>query len=438
MVTSTQYQGVQVDSRYTPLKSLIQYLEGSSWIVNYYSQIIDSSDETGPQQSDQNPIYQQYLLIHELEMKVQQALTVTQDTESKESEVVGSAMMYPGVIPNKGDMFLADIGDGRAGIFTITTAEKKSILKDSAYRIDYTLIGYTDENKLNDLKRKTIQEAYFVKDYAKFGQNPVVLAPDFEKLIDLREVYKVLVNQYFADFFSHDFQTLIVPDQTSPTYDPFLVRAILQWVSTEEHPHIQRIRQHNVLSEPVMRIPTVWDVLTRMSKAMLPAVARQMKLVDTRIFRGPGEFAGVYYNGIEKVVYPVEGRTDGDRGHGLGSQTTGTNLTLGKYRWGDLHRRILVTELPGFTYLPQATDRLTDIALINELETYLFTENFYRGVGPFGSRLEVLMNDAINNRTIDGHILGSIAESTEQWASLERFYYIPVLIALLKVRIRKN
>ena len=438
MVTSTQYQGVQVDSRYTPLKSLMQYIEGSSWTVNYYSQILDKSNENSAQQVDRNPIYQQYLLIHRLEVRIQQALVWTQDAESKEMEATGSALIGGGLIPNKGDMFIADAGDGRAGIFTITTAEKKSILKDSIYRVDYTLLGLVSQEKINDLNRKTIQEAYFIKDYLQFGQNPIVAAPDYENVIALREIYQRLVNQYFNDFFSYDFETLIVPDQSSPTYDPFLTKSLLDWVATDEHPLIPRIRKPNVYSEPVMRSQTIWDAITRMTHTHLPACVRKMGLVDVRAFIGAAEFGGVYYNGIERVVYPLEGRTDGDRGHGLAALSVGTRLSNGRYRWGDINRRVVTNVLSGFDYLPKLNNDIPDIVSVNSLDTYLFSESFYINKGPFSSKLEVLLSDALNGRNFDGVLLRQIAEGTDRWSSLERFYFIPVLIALLKVRIRKN
>jgi hypothetical protein len=427
-----------VDSRYTPLKSLMQYIEGSSWIVSYYSQILDQDNENSPQQIDRNPIYQQYLLIHELEMKVQQPLTVTQNQESKEMEVTGSAMLYPGLIPNKGDMFLADVGDGRAGIFTITTVEKKSLLKDTTYRIDYVLKNYTSPEILADLQRKTIREAYFVKDYLKFGQNPQVLAPEYEDLLSLRDLYQTLIGQYFSDFYSNDFETLIVPDQTFPTYDPFLTKAILDWVTTDEHPYVQRIRRLNVYSEAIMRSPTVWDALTKMSKAILPTAARVMGTVDTRVFFSAAEYGGVYYSGIQRVVYPFDGRTDADRGHSPESLKSGTQLSSGRHRWRDLQRRILVTDLPGLAYMPVPDEDLANVTAITELDTYLFSSNFYKNKQPYGSRIEKLAVDAINGKSLNVQLLKQVSENVEHWQSLERFYYVPVLIALLKVKIRTN
>lgn len=438
MVTSMPSQGVAIDSRYTPLHSLIQYVEGSSWTVNYYSQILNSDDATNAQQVDLNPIYQQYLLIHQLEMRVQSPLSQQQNQQSKEMEVVGSALLYPGLIPNKGDMFIADIGDGRGGLFAITTVEKKSLLKDSLYSIEYVLKEYTTPENLGDLKRKTIREARFVKDYLKYGQNPQVMAPDYADLKTLSGFYDQLVGQYFQDFYSNDYQTLILPDQTMPTYDPFLTKALMSWVTVEEHPFVQRIRQPNVSSEAVMNTPTVWDALGRMNRGVLAMAARKMVVVSTRAFFSQADFGGIYYTGLTRVVYPVEGRTDVDRGHGLPSMTAGFELNASKSRWEDIERREIITDLPEIAYLPTGVQDLPAISAVNSLETYLFSEAFYKGQEPLASKLEKLVKDAIVGDALDTAILKSVVESTPHWGMLEQFYYIPVLIALLKSKLRTN
>ena len=73
--------------------------------------------------------------------------------------VNGTADVYPFIIPNVGDMFAADVGDGKEGVFTITSTEKKSLLKEAVYTIEYTLLYYSnsDLQRRNDLITKSIQ-----------------------------------------------------------------------------------------------------------------------------------------------------------------------------------------------------------------------------------------------------------------------------------------
>lgn len=423
---------MSIDSRYQPLQSLLQYVEGSAWSVNYYCQYLNEDNANNPQQVDLNPIYQQYLLIHQLEMRVQSPLTQQMNQQSAEMEVVGSATLYPGVIPNRGDQFIADIGDGRAGVFAITNVEKKSMLKDALYSIEYTLKGYSTPELLADLQRKTIREAHFVKDYLKYGQNPQVMASDYSDLKTLNAAYDEIVGQYFQDFYSHDFETLILPDQTNPTYDPFIVKALMNWITVGENPLVQRIRVLNVESEPVMRSVTVWDAISKMNRGVVAMAARRMGIVNTRQFFVQADFGSIYYSGVARCVYPLEGRTDADRGHGLGSLTSGLDQpTAGKSRWSSLDRK------DDLTY-PAPENDIPLIVAITSLDTYLFSEAFYKGEEPVASKLEKLLKDALIGNALDITILKALVEAAPHWGMLERFYYVPVLIALLKSKIRTN
>ena len=185
------YKGVTVDSRYTPLSSLITHVEGSSWVVKYFSQVLDIDSEVSPQQLTKEAVYQQYTAINQLEMRVNNELSYSQDDASKAATVTGSATLYPCVIPNTGDMFLADIGDGREGIFTVTRTERKSLLKETCYQIEYVLVAYsTDTERMRDLEQKTIKTLQFVKEFLLFGQNPVVVDSEYATVRELKTSYR--------------------------------------------------------------------------------------------------------------------------------------------------------------------------------------------------------------------------------------------------------
>ena len=112
-------QSVFIDTRYQPLSSLLKYTQGAIWTVNYYSQYHDRDNATYAQDPGQSPIYQQFRKIERLELRVESPLNQQQDQESKGFSVKGSAYLPLSIIPNAGDMFTADVGDGREGVFQI-------------------------------------------------------------------------------------------------------------------------------------------------------------------------------------------------------------------------------------------------------------------------------------------------------------------------------
>ena len=155
-------KGVVVDTRYESKANLLTHVEGSSWNVNYYSQVLNADNAPIGQQVDRNAIYQQYTFIEMFELKVTQPLTSSQDSTTKEMTLIGTANVYPHVIPNRGDMFIADVGDGRTAIFKVTSCERKSIFKDTCYSIDYILTNYTTKELRADLDNKVIKKYAFL------------------------------------------------------------------------------------------------------------------------------------------------------------------------------------------------------------------------------------------------------------------------------------
>lgn len=441
-VTESPSRTVVVDTKYTPLASILQHVEGSSWVVNYYSQVVARDNEVGAQQLDLAAVYQQYLLIQQMELKVTAPLSSEQDEQSKSMVVSGTATTYGGFIPNKGDMFIADIGDGRDAVFAVTDASKKTYMKDAYYQIEYELVDYANATYLADLTRKTVKTTTFIKDFLYLGQNPQVLAEDLATLTDLQSLYNDLLGGFFHDFFSHEHKTLIIPGQSEPSYDPYLTRALLDWIGTDEHPYVNKIRLPNVDGDPAMEQLTLWDCLGRMSVNALPMALQQVRLLKTAQFKAMPHLSGIYYTGIRQVIYPFDDRTDVDFGHDSCLQVPtiegSTALARAGRRYTDLGRLLPSSNLNGFNYSPPSDGALPDVVRVTDDSYYVLSEKFYRGQTPLSSNLERLVLQALRQEPLDKALLTRLTTNAMRWENLERYYYIPVLFALLKVAIRTN
>lgn len=439
--TEPSYRGVTVDSRFTPLSNIIRHVEGSSWSVNYYSQVLNQDNELSQQQLDRSAVYQQYTLVELLELKVTGPLTGTQDAESKGMHYTGEATVYPGtgLIPNKGDMFLADIGDGRDGVFVVTTAEKKNYLQEACYAIQYELKSYAGDAERADFDRKTVKRTRYVKEFLNYGQNPQILSEDYTLLVDFGKRYRELLAFYLRDFFSTEEQTFLVPGQTNPTYDPFVVKALLDWVSVEDHPLLKRVHQLNVGGDKVMATPSLWDCLSQMSSDYLPMALQKVRLMDKQHWKSVPQFGGVYFSGVQSIVYPLDGRTDVDAAYDQQAAATGGEAyKAGGSRYSTLQRLLPSTDLNGFVYDETTPPALPDIVAVTQDDFYVFTEPFYTNQTPLSSNLERITMAALQGEAIDRQILARLAANAMKWDNLERFYYVPVLLALLKVALRTN
>ena len=205
-IVQQENKGIVVDTKYTPLSSLITFVNGASWTVDYFSQVFDKDNDLRGQDSSQSAIYQQYTLIKGMELKVTNPLNQSQEPDSKRMVVTGSATLYPFIIPNEGDMFAADVGDGREGVFRIKTSEQKSFLKQATYAIEYELVYYSDAEpgRRTDLGAKAIRTLYYLKDFLMYGQNPLLIEDDFNAVQELEGSFYDIAKSYFTLFFNKE------------------------------------------------------------------------------------------------------------------------------------------------------------------------------------------------------------------------------------------
>lgn len=433
-IHSPQVKSNIVDTSYEPISSLMTYVEGSSWTVDYYSQVIDTDNALAGQDSGQSGIYQQYKVIRKLEIKVDGALSWSQDETSKSMQASGTGLIHSLVIPNHGDMFLADVGDGREGVFQISSSEKKSLFKESVYAVQYQLIYFSDRdnNRRADLESKVVQELYYRRDFLEHGQNPLVTKTDFEAVEELSHKYKELINHYFRWFFSKEFKTLTIPGQDTKMYDHWLVTFLSAILNTNDNEHMRYMRVLNCDDDYNLKEPTLWSAILNNDNTALTTGIAKTGFVNARSFSANAMMEGVRFSGINYVVYPKE--------HTPVYESVNTNLRFQKTlaevelervptRGGDLSSIIYdqTIDLSG-----------TIVKYINSVtadDYYVLSENFYKNL-PNQSLLEVMVRNYFENEKNDPATLLKLVNNYANWGALERFYYIPLLLVLIKNIVR--
>ena len=431
-IAAPQYRGVVVDTQYTPLSNLMTHVEGSSWTVNYYSQVLNDDNQVQGQQPNLDPIYQQYTLIRGFELKVTSPLTTSQDTETMSMSLTGSANVYPMVIPNIGDMFLADIGDGREGIFKITNSERRSIFKDTVHFIEYVLVNYSTEELRGDLNQKVIRTVHFVKDFLQYGQNPLLEEEDFHIAAKLASRYHELCDQYFRSFTSTEFRTLIAPGQTFPCYDPFLTKAVRSWFTTWDAPELRSMRTMNTQDDKALDSLTVWDILTKRQPKLLKSTARKMALVSAKTFERNPMMEGIYWTGITYVVHPTD-------------PTINVNFESVAYKKAPAEA-VLVDVPSPITNLSDLLDQpaldglpFEGAPLLHPVlgdACYVFSQAFYDKAATGQSKLELAVWDYLEGKAPNNKLLLTLCDTYHAWGGLERFYYMPIVLLLIKASIR--
>lgn len=426
---SANFQTIATDFKTVDRKAITMFMEGSTWEVRYYQQFLGKDDESAAQALDRDAVYQSYRRIDKLKLKVTDPIQYTQDQTIKDIfSVSGSAGLMGVIAPNKGDMFVADDGNGRNLIFTVTAANRSTALMNSVYTIEYKAVAYWDKEREADFERKTIQHYVFDGTGLLNGCSAFVTPKDADRLATYAERLGTLLDQYLADFYSFDTSTLLVPDQTSPTYDHFVVKFILQLFDVTQDVRLAHCTQYNVGSDRALAdAKTVWDALIQRNEYPLMAGITHAAITPTRYMRGRPALQAIGYMGIDQIVYPVEPQT------GVDARYRNRDIVVNELtpvEEGGSRRRDQIDYERHGTY----NDLIIPVVVDSH---YVFSRGFYERTP--ASILERVALQAMRREQISLDYIDRLIEAPWEWSSLERYYYYPVLMYLLKTIVeRKN
>lgn len=433
-IVDPTYDTVTVDTTYTPRSSLLSYVEGANWTVDWYSQLIGKSQELSPQNADRSGSIQQYRRIHNYVLKVTHPWTPSQDDTSKSMSGTGTATSMPGVIVNVGDEFVADIGDGHLGIFVVATSEKMSLLRDAIYTFNFNLKCYATPDKLAELNDKIVVDSTYIQGNLLTGNSPVVATQDVLLLQELTEMRPLLVAQYFQRFFSVEYQTLLVPGQAGATYDPWAVQAIRNYMPEEMTHYVPKLTLLNVDGDQAFKVHSLWYVLNHMRYDYMPLINQRFGVAVMTQATNPWPYFGsAFFSNIPYILYPIDARSDIDKQYVCNYSPNVSPLSEGRPAFTDISRLISPTSLGGFPY--PAENALPDIVPVTIDDYYVFSQGFYAMFPQPASTLEQITLAAIQGKTYDLHILYDLAKKAIQWGDLERYYYVPVLLALINCQL---
>lgn len=432
-VYNPNYTGLQVDTQYTAYQNLLTYLEGAPWKVDYYSQIITTDSQLSGFQPTEASVYKPYHRIVGFELRVTNALATSQDDQSKTMTVTGTANMFPCIVPNEGDMIVADVGEGTKILFRVSSSIKKSIFTKAAYEIQY--VANTDNDiTIEKLKNQSVKTSYFRRDFLNFGQNPLIVEQLNNTLMDLQPVYTHALQQYFKKFFSREFQTLIIPGQGTSIYDHYLVKFLLSQFSTQEAHELRYIRALSVNDDPLMSTTTLWDAVRERSSIYMNEACRETGFVGTQWFNSLYQINGIAFTGISYAVYPKQALVFVD-GTIVPNQKTVDTLVLEPSQTGWVGANVSAP----FGENIQALDPDTQEAIkaVTVDEHYVLSEDFYLD-NDEQSLLEGMVWQYIRKEPLDLVRLANLLKTYQSWGIVEQFYYVPLLLVMTRSALYSN
>lgn len=306
---------------------------------------------------------------------------------------------------------------------------------DSVFEIEYTLLGPANDlsERYEDLKKKVVTTTYYAKIIENNNRPSLIASQDYENVLNYQTELRKLVHSYFTNFFNISFNTLLIPGQEPATIlDIFLVRMILKIVDTDMSLNIQRINKPNLTGEPYLSQPTFWDAMLEQDYGILAVANQQMAVADIYQFNGNPYLESAKFSFIDYVVYPI--RPDESLFIENSEYPKGLSPLELKNSQVVLNGAQINT-VTGVYALNNATIPLINTTIIDQY--YVLSEAFYNpSSGLQMSVIEILVTDYLNRRSLNSNMLNALLSNYRGWTRLDQFYYIPILIFLLKNKLK--
>mgnify|MGYP001766042107 CR=1 FL=1 len=427
---SIPYKGISVDHSVTPVESLLAYVEGMPWTVNYYSQLLGEHNNIQELDPGQNAAFQQYQKINSFELRVLSALDTSYDESNGITSVSGSAIVTC-LTPNVNDYFVSDAGSSEEGLFRIKSVSRKTFNRESVYQVDYDLVGYTrtDKERYDDICAKVVREFYFSKDRLVEGLSPLLKTSDYEDSLAIERSYHMLIQAYFSKFMNRARMLLLVPGQDKVIYDSRLVNFLEKIIDSSDAKELRDLRQVSLDHERWINQDSIWSLLINRDYTLLPFIHQKSTLVDRKRFSTSSWMAGAVFWMVDSFIYPVIDNDPVAIEYINGSASVVSN--------GDLVQAASMESAPNsqanLTQIAGAPVPLIKSVLIDDF--YILSSEFYSG-GTNLSVLEILIKDYLKCQAIDRTLLKILIDHYKTWPPLEQFYYGPFLILLCKECIR--
>lgn len=427
------YVGNTVDSRLKNVNTISTYIQGQRWIVDWYKQILNRDDAASTHSDRSLHVHKQYREIRGVPLIVQSELQDSQGSDGQRSfERVGTSSVPYELTPTEGDIIIADIGDGEEMEFTVTSTERTSIYPEAYIDVSYRAVRVVDSVARQAIDSRVVERLFYSVDNQRTGLKSLLTSEEANLKRDLSKLYSVLARRYIRDFVSNKYVTLIVPGQKDIVYDPYITRFVKAVVDATSFPEVHDINLMYLNGDEASDEETFWDCLINVDLTPLRLLPSKTDLVSVNSFRTRPVLNSIYFSGIEKVVRVLDyGFTVNQ---GINNRVSHGNTTKAGARSDELRDIIPVQNLNKVAeeYSIKTGSGLPYINRVVKDDYYVLSKSFYEDKVPT-SELEKLIIDRLDKGSMDLSVLSKIAEFSLRFDNLERFYYTPIILALLRL-----
>lgn len=404
-----------VDNYRVPSSHLLMYGEGSPWPVKaYYRRILGENDTMELFDAGNVNPTQQYHKIENLVISVTSPLLPRQDPTSKVFEIQGSGNISNSVIPNKFDVFIAEMGDGDYGVFTLNVSERKSANKVATYSVEYQMLYRLTPEIQEILDSKVSEEFVYDPRRIAVREDPVMTKETHNRFVSVLEAIRHIQRTYPIDFYDKASQSLRVPVSKTYTHDTWLTNFARNIGCTDERTSYT-IYPHPPYNPDDVR--TVWWALENNIDTL--DLSNKFKKYHASSFAGMMRPGSIGWSVFDYTYFPADiDPINISRAHP--GKAVKHPLPMDKSKGFDLE----VSE----TDHADLSSNLPYVIPIDD-EYYVFSKQFYQGSS--ASLLEALVRKYLRHESVNPKDALSVTERVMKLPDLDRFYYLPVCVLLL-------
>ena len=208
-------------------KSLLAYTEGYTAIVQYYKKLsayVDKQTSSITIPSHWSDIVgKAYDLIRNMTIKLESPISINPDEDTTETVITGAAVVYPGINPHVGDLFLMQLD--QTVVFIVTNTTPLSYHNDTLYRIEFAFYSYLTDDILNTLQQVTINVYVFDLDLYFNSNNAILKSSNYTKLENIDTVITQCLDQLQINHYDKTLDSFIRWDVEiqDKIYDPLAI-----------------------------------------------------------------------------------------------------------------------------------------------------------------------------------------------------------------------
>ncbi|EBY9764015.1 hypothetical protein D5W64_12955 [Salmonella enterica subsp. enterica serovar Saintpaul] len=401
------YKNTIIESRYIPHTSLLSFVPGMPTRTIYYRGSYGRDEEQQGFEPESIQTYASYKRIHNLIIKIDNGngnYNFDNVTGQGSNQLTGYVLFD--LTPNKGDLFIKDIGDGRAGLYIVTQQpELRTIHADKCYYLEAELTAImTNKIQLN-LDQKVIEELYYSKSSAVNGGNAVLTKTDLDLNKKLYDLQFAIVDDILANHYYNDEDTIIIPNEDNDRlYDPYLAKFLSYVFPQKVIGARKKIRlldpNYYVDSRRANDPMTVWDMFYRNDFSMPNRYKREywthrrQDIINTRMY------GSVFFSKMDRMINVFE--ESARKGAYSFTGTLIPNITPGGY---DGPRE------PGKPW------------------TYFFTPEFYEGKG---TETEQFVWKMFRDKVMDKKMVVDVLEKYWELDDITKLYMSGIYVGAIK------